>query len=100
MIFRTTFRETPRLRHIALIGWPWTKSARRIFAIVSTTSIPISAPMKNGSQCRPSVPGSRLDADHPENGVLIPVSYTHLRAHETGRNLVCRLLLEKKKKIV
>ena len=24
-----------------------------------------------------------------------PVSYTHLRAHETGRNLVCRLLLEK-----
>src|SRR5665213_4262821 len=28
----------------------------------------------------------------------IPVSSTHLRAHETGRNLVCRLLLEKKKK--
>ena len=27
---------------------------------------------------------------------LEPVSYTHLRAHETGRNLVCRLLLEKK----
>ena len=26
------------------------------------------------------------------------VSYTHLRAHETGRNIVCRLLLEKKKK--
>eukprot|EP01017_Pseudomicrothorax_dubius_P017905 TRINITY_DN2000_c0_g3_i3.p1 TRINITY_DN2000_c0_g3~~TRINITY_DN2000_c0_g3_i3.p1 ORF type:complete len:237 (+),score=66.03 TRINITY_DN2000_c0_g3_i3:66-776(+) len=26
------------------------------------------------------------------------VSYTHLRAHETGRNLVCRLLLEKKKR--
>ena len=29
----------------------------------------------------------------------VAVSYTHLRAHETGRNLVCRLLLEKKKKI-
>ena len=27
----------------------------------------------------------------------LTVSYTHLRAHETGRNLVCRLLLEKKK---
>ena len=26
------------------------------------------------------------------------VSYTHLRAHETRGNLVCRLLLEKKKK--
>ena len=25
------------------------------------------------------------------------VSYTHLRAHETKANLVCRLLLEKKK---
>ena len=29
---------------------------------------------------------------------ILTVSYTHLRAHETGRNLVCRLLLEKKKK--
>ena len=29
---------------------------------------------------------------------ILAVSYTHLRAHETGRNLVCRLLLEKKKK--
>ena len=28
-----------------------------------------------------------------------PVSYTHLRAHETVLDLVCRLLLEKKKTI-
>eukprot|EP00658_Telonema_sp_P-2_P003627 TRINITY_DN11351_c0_g1_i2.p1 TRINITY_DN11351_c0_g1~~TRINITY_DN11351_c0_g1_i2.p1 ORF type:complete len:460 (-),score=87.29 TRINITY_DN11351_c0_g1_i2:27-1406(-) len=28
---------------------------------------------------------------------LSPVSYTHLRAHETPEHLVCRLLLEKKK---
>ena len=27
---------------------------------------------------------------------LQPVSYTHLRAHETVLDLVCRLLLEKK----
>src|SRR5450756_2468447 len=27
-----------------------------------------------------------------------PVSYTHLRAHETRHDLVCRLLLEKKKR--
>src|SRR5665647_1867033 len=32
---------------------------------------------------------SRLSADSP-------VSYTHLRAHETDSYLVCRLLLEKK----
>ena len=31
--------------------------------------------------------------------LCIPVSYTHLRAHETRHDLVCRLLLEKKKKI-
>src|SRR5664279_2860468 len=29
--------------------------------------------------------------------LLGPVSYTHLRAHETDSYLVCRLLLEKKK---
>ena len=28
---------------------------------------------------------------------VVPVSYTHLRAHETVLDLVCRLLLEKKK---
>src|SRR5665647_3820666 len=30
----------------------------------------------------------------------VPVSYTHLRAHETDSYLVCRLLLEKKKTII
>eukprot|EP00658_Telonema_sp_P-2_P048025 TRINITY_DN36550_c0_g1_i2.p2 TRINITY_DN36550_c0_g1~~TRINITY_DN36550_c0_g1_i2.p2 ORF type:complete len:113 (-),score=24.28 TRINITY_DN36550_c0_g1_i2:49-387(-) len=36
-----------------------------------------------------------------EGGVVdvVAVSYTHLRAHETPEHLVCRLLLEKKKKI-
>ena len=29
----------------------------------------------------------------------IAVSYTHLRAHETVLDLVCRLLLEKKNKV-
>src|SRR5450756_3045028 len=31
-------------------------------------------------------------------GSIQAVSYTHLRAHETRHDLVCRLLLEKKKK--
>eukprot|EP00658_Telonema_sp_P-2_P044005 TRINITY_DN31881_c0_g1_i1.p1 TRINITY_DN31881_c0_g1~~TRINITY_DN31881_c0_g1_i1.p1 ORF type:complete len:129 (-),score=15.47 TRINITY_DN31881_c0_g1_i1:18-404(-) len=34
---------------------------------------------------------------NPPYSALIPVSYTHLRAHETPEHLVCRLLLEKKK---
>src|SRR5450756_2977338 len=42
-------------------------------------------------------------AQRPPQGALTkendlrPVSYTHLRAHETRHDLVCRLLLEKKK---
>mgnify|MGYP003377491186 CR=1 FL=1 len=40
-----------------------------------------------------------LEAGRPDSkwDVFIPVSYTHLRAHETVLDLVCRLLLEKKK---
>ena len=39
-----------------------------------------------------------LDAAGVKYGMLYhtPVSYTHLRAHETVLDLVCRLLLEKK----
>ena len=37
-----------------------------------------------------------FESHHKETQV--PVSYTHLRAHETVLDLVCRLLLEKKKK--
>ena len=35
--------------------------------------------------------------DIAAGNIIIPVSYTHLRAHETVLDLVCRLLLEKKK---
>src|SRR5678815_2932145 len=44
------------------------------------------------------MPGmSGLEMQHELNlrGATIPVSYTHLRAHETPEHLVCRLLLEK-----
>ena len=36
---------------------------------------------------------------HREEPGVVAVSYTHLRAHETVLDLVCRLLLEKKNKI-
>ena len=42
--------------------------------------------------------GNVLDEKLGDNWIVLdPVSYTHLRAHETLMNLVCRLLLEKKK---
>src|SRR5665647_518117 len=43
-------------------------------------------------------PGEAVQIDWGEATVYIAVSYTHLRAHETDSYLVCRLLLEKKKK--
>ena len=46
------------------------------------------------------VAGARTEDIPGQNGMgsLAPVSYTHLRAHETVLDLVCRLLLEKKKR--
>ena len=39
-----------------------------------------------------------MDTSQVNQGKIDAVSYTHLRAHETVLELVCRLLLEKKKK--
>ena len=39
----------------------------------------------------------RLHTQAPTHSTLIAVSYTHLRAHETVLDIVCRLLLAKKK---
>eukprot|EP00658_Telonema_sp_P-2_P083908 TRINITY_DN9197_c0_g1_i1.p1 TRINITY_DN9197_c0_g1~~TRINITY_DN9197_c0_g1_i1.p1 ORF type:complete len:139 (-),score=18.87 TRINITY_DN9197_c0_g1_i1:16-432(-) len=59
--------------------WP----ASRCWWVASTITAPTST--------NPPNTNSQLHS-HP------PVSYTHLRAHETPEHLVCRLLLEKKKK--
>src|SRR5450756_2953243 len=45
---------------------------------------------------RPTSGGPMTTADL--GSIFNAVSYTHLRAHETRHDLVCRLLLEKKKK--
>ena len=41
-------------------------------------------------------PGEAVGVALDERAERVPVSYTHLRAHETVLDLVCRLLLEKK----
>ena len=58
-----------------------------------------------GTNVRSSVPGGGYDYSSGTSmagphvaGLVASVSYTHLRAHETVLDLVCRLLLEKKKK--
>src|SRR5450756_835787 len=47
-----------------------------------------------GNHARLARAVARVDPDQAEQQ---PVSYTHLRAHETRHDLVCRLLLETKK---
>ena len=44
--------------------------------------------------------GGRKMADLAQQVLQGPVSYTHLRAHETPEHLVCRLLLDKKNPIL
>src|SRR5674536_37689 len=45
----------------------------------------------------PSVNITSVKTVNTGQSTTTPVSYTHLRAHETPEHLVCRLLLEKKK---
>src|SRR5678816_2898934 len=51
-----------------------------------------------GSNHLPRLDEVSIDARVLAFTTFLSVSYTHLRAHETPEHLVCRLLLEKKKK--
>src|SRR5665648_608425 len=61
-----------------------------------------SRPARRRARPRPAghvrAPPRTAPAIRPRHPSAPPVSYTHLRAHETRHDLVCRLLLEKKKK--
>src|SRR5665213_4225243 len=59
-------------------------------AMPSSAIEPIRPPIGNASDKAPVC--CEIAAGQPNTAET--VSYTHLRAHETGRNLVCRLLLE------
>ena len=75
---RTTFRDTCSSRQIALIALPCTKYGRRIFATVSTTSIPIMAldlPESHREPHRQRGPfGTPIT---PPKGVLFPCGNTY-----------------------
>ena len=57
------------------------------------TVLTLSVPAANADDVGMRPPISRDEVED----LFEPVSYTHLRAHETVLDLVCRLLLEKKK---
>ena len=70
---------------------PWRAPSSR--ATATPTTIPPAKPFPHYD----FVELATFDESEPSVLNRAAVSYTHLRAHETGRNLVCRLLLEKKK---
>src|SRR5674476_117369 len=47
--------------------------------------------LSGGARLSSALPAPQTDGPGPSEVRVKPVSYTHLRAHETGRNLVCRL---------
>src|SRR5450756_2880795 len=65
-----------------------------------TTRIPSMATRRSGKAVSvlavESISSPEAASERLEN-LLGAVSYTHLRAHETRHDIVCRLLLEKKK---
>src|SRR5450756_3057517 len=85
------------------------RSHKRAFATISTVITPVIITCSSFhlfTECRiilrPLTVHLRFELWLPIFGnsaqyFAVPVSYTHLRAHETRHDLVCRLLLEKKK---
>mgnify|MGYP003381004852 CR=1 FL=1 len=88
MCIRDRMRNVPQQVHRSAQSWPVG-----------------DAPLNLGQQVRPPKVhqvqfGLRKLANDPFEAIQHSqraVSYTHLRAHETVLDLVCRLLLEKKK---
>ena len=86
--------------------------ARRQSSLASRGRVAVAAPLARASRVAPRGRGrgaalairaagtiQKVTKSELEEVMKVrPVSYTHLRAHETREDLVCRLLLEKKKK--
>src|SRR5450756_1658958 len=65
----------------------------------ANASPPIGWPGPRAADTHTGTGSRTIGGRGPLNGGRsLAVSYTHLRAHETRHDLVCRLLLEKKKK--
>ena len=88
-----------------LFGWAaakgWPESEVMAMPFMESAWINAFWMGENGNYNSPA-PAHAWNIHVPNGGYNItyplPVSYTHLRAHETVLDLVCRLLLEKQKK--
>src|SRR5665213_1704647 len=94
------FLQAEPTKAISALAWITAITTADVWATITTAAIRAPTPIHlrrrarhHGIGPQPAIPFRRTG-----HTTVLPVSYTHLRAHETGRNLVCRLLLEKKKK--
>src|SRR5450756_1199177 len=84
----------PRHRHGELLFEPRLARVELLAEAVGRDLVELRMP----AAMRPDLDaGGRHLGDLAPAQHATPVSYTHLRAHETRHDLVCRLLLEKKK---
>ena len=108
--------------NLPLVNFTWSRDiqlredvsiADEISSFTNTTFAAAGTPNANGKNWLSKIPTALagVNVDIAKTGFPLtlwgmelgwtvpePVSYTHLRAHETRHDLVCRLLLEKKKK--
>eukprot|EP00658_Telonema_sp_P-2_P065422 TRINITY_DN54663_c0_g1_i1.p1 TRINITY_DN54663_c0_g1~~TRINITY_DN54663_c0_g1_i1.p1 ORF type:complete len:103 (-),score=32.16 TRINITY_DN54663_c0_g1_i1:39-347(-) len=71
----------------------------RIWVLITTELLARGIDFKNvGTVINYDFPTTKESYVHRIGRTGRAVSYTHLRAHETPEHLVCRLLLEKKKR--
>src|SRR5664279_559808 len=86
------FRGRTRLRDPGFETASSVAGTRRVYASGVVVMVLANVQFDCWRKARSSSIATGSDTQHD------PVSYTHLRAHETDSYLVCRLLLEKKKK--
>ena len=87
-------RQPPSTRISSRQGQPSTlgSGGTRSYLRITARTCSASTPWRSAAAHSSARSTGRSSATKPE-----AVSYTHLRAHETVLDLVCRLLLEKKK---
>src|SRR5664279_6344493 len=91
------YRSTLAVADVSLTIEPKT-----ITALIGPSGCGKSTYLRALNRMHEVIPGARVTGQVllDDEDIYAPgaVSYTHLRAHETDSYLVCRLLLEKKKK--
>eukprot|EP00657_Telonema_sp_P-1_P007905 TRINITY_DN28279_c0_g1_i1.p1 TRINITY_DN28279_c0_g1~~TRINITY_DN28279_c0_g1_i1.p1 ORF type:complete len:126 (-),score=37.56 TRINITY_DN28279_c0_g1_i1:10-387(-) len=104
------FGKRPRsllVKGICTAQWVPSKGWRLGYGTIQTAVIPSAELYTVNPRCTPFCDSSTrgmVSVSHSAWGGIrgfrttVTVSYTHLRAHETVLDLVCRLLLEKKNK--